>query len=185
MSDVTDGNPEDRLLWQRLGRTKSPPAPAVDCNDLAAYLDGSAPQALQDLLDLQMTQDPALLQDVAELRQLASLEAQPVPPQMLARATALDPRPLKPVRRPRGQALSGWQRWDLLLRWPVAAAAIVVASVIGFTCGQGLAQGQHLSRTGASLSRVMDMGDSGSDALLGFTANGAAPQAVLGQGGAR
>ena len=124
MSGPLKSDNQDRSLWAQYtarARSDSPAPPPLDPNLLAAYLDGSAEPRDVELVEARMAADPALLDEVMALRQIADLESTPAPRAVLNRAKALAHR----------------HTWLPRMRWAAAAAALLLACLMGYSTGQG------------------------------------------------
>lgn len=133
-----DANQDElaRELWRRMEASADGALPPVDANLLAAYLDGTASPAEVEHIEGRMAADPALLEEVIELRELAGAEADVAGWALLARAKALVPAgadETPPARTPTWRGVRGWWR---SLQWTAAAAAVVVACWGGYSFGQ-------------------------------------------------
>ncbi|MBN2713822.1 MAG: hypothetical protein JXR97_15495, partial [Planctomycetes bacterium] len=110
----------EKDLWRRFSESaqRADSAEELDPMLLASYLDGMASEEEVELVELAMLNNPALIEEVAELRSLAS--------------GARDSAKIIPLR-------SDW--WQMA----VAAAAVVVFSVLGFSLGR-----EYQEETGAT-----------------------------------
>ena len=150
MSDVMDQDNQQSRLWRRyLAQAKpaSTDLSALDLNLLAAYLEGSAKPEQIEQIESRLALDPALLQELIDLRQLGDLKPAKVPPSLLERGKAL----------PQSPKLILHSFWRLTRRAAVAAA-VLLACLGGYSVGRDTFQGQHYAETlvAARASQEMD-----------------------------
>lgn len=120
---------DDRSLWKSLrGRRASPPA-CPDANALAAFLDGRLPGQEREALEAHLADCEACLEACLEVRGLATDAVEPVSEPLLRRIRDL----VADAKAPKtGPAV----RWRLLAPETLAAAAaLVVACILGFAAG--------------------------------------------------
>ena len=136
------GNTEqDRQLWERLGAQAGPSAsPPLDANDLAAYLDGSADPQEIERVEARLADDPALLDELLELRRLASAGQEAAPRTLMAQAKGL-------LAAPAARAKRSW--WGQL-QWAAAAAGVVIACWGGYSFGANAFDSQAKARVSAT-----------------------------------
>jgi anti-sigma factor RsiW len=129
-----------RTLWQRCRTTEAPESEAERFLDLAALADGMLDEEEHDRVVARLAGDPTALADVAAARALSaggiamSSGIEPI----VERAVAILDQP--PPRARGGVALSqrsGRAMINLLAQWGSLAAAIAVASWLGFAMGSG------------------------------------------------
>jgi anti-sigma factor RsiW len=131
----------DRALWRRCQTADAPIDEAARFLDLAAFAEGGLDEEEQDRVAADLATDPAAADDVAAARTLGrGLGAPPAEiDHIIARASALVPEasfapglvlPFHPLPA-RHRRLQGMAQWGSL------AAAIVVASWLGFAMGSG------------------------------------------------
>ena len=149
MTEATDRDNQQSRLWrQYLDRAQpaSPDLSALDPNLLAAYLDESAKPEQIKQIESRLALEPALLEELIELRQLHDLKPAEVSPSLLERAKALAPAP-KLIRH----------TWWRPTRW-AAAAAVLLACLAGYSVGRNTFQGQQYAETlvSARLSQEME-----------------------------
>ena len=163
MTDDRDN--QGRWLWQRLtgdgsraGRPAAP-EPALDAKLLAAWLDGSASHAELEQVERRLADDPDLLEQVLELRELIDAGVTGAPADVLRRAKSLRPAEgeVGPDRdSPR--VIRAGRFWQVL-RWSAAAAALVVAGIAGHACGRqtSLASVRARARVAATVRMAFDI----------------------------
>ncbi len=130
----------DRALWERSCRTDAPEDEAARFLDLAAFADGRLEADERDRVAAVLAADPAAAADVAAARALAGGIAEPPDglDRVIARACAILPD--NPVVE-RGEVLafrSPRRRRSVvhgLTHWGSLAAAIAIASWLGFAMG--------------------------------------------------
>jgi anti-sigma factor RsiW len=155
----------DRDVWQRCRLTDAPEDEAARFLDLAAFADGLLDPDEQDRVAALLAADPAAAADVGAARRLAGgIDETPVAlERVVARACAILPgAPTAPARifafpRPprRRPILHGLAQWGSL------AAAIAMASWLGFAMGSdaSLALSQPAqSNDGSFLPDLLDSG---------------------------
>jgi anti-sigma factor RsiW len=129
----------DRALWRRCQTTDAPIDEAARFLDLAAFAEGGLDDEEHDRVAAHLATDPVATADVAAARTLGrALSAPPAEiGHIIARASALVPEASSgpgPVL-----AFGPWparhRRLQGLARWGSLAAAIVVASWLGFAMG--------------------------------------------------
>lgn len=184
-----ENNPQDRQLWKQL-QTARTPEPSrthaqIDPNDLAAYLDGTVKESTAQRIEAQMCQDPELLQTVAELRRLRSLQLIEPAPRVLRQAAALvsesaetrtaDHRVVRQSNRTVSRML--WAtRWRMGSRWAAAAILVLAACLIGYTLGHGTLELGQPGDSDSTNSALVDWYDGSADWMLnlnGSVAGGA------------
>jgi anti-sigma factor RsiW len=139
-----------RALWQRSCRTDAPEDEAARFLDLAAFADGRLETDERDRLAAVLAADPAAADDAAAARALARMTAEPSDglDRIIARACAIMPNNsvahVLTFRLPRQQRsiVHGLTRWGSL------AAAIAMASWLGFAMGSDTSLA--LSQSGAA-----------------------------------
>src|SRR5689334_21826993 len=127
----------DEMLWRQSRVTDASEGEAARFLDLAGFADGRLDADDHERVADWLAGDPALADDVAAARELAAAEPlDPAPEAIIVRAAALvagGGRPAEivpfPSRARRTFALPGLARWGSL------AAAMAVASWLGFTLG--------------------------------------------------
>ncbi len=126
----------DAELWQRSRQTDRAEDEAERFLDLAAFADGRLDEDEEARVAEGLAADQAAASDVAAAQALAASAELPAPEAVVARASALGPpQPaaanilrFAPRRR-------GGPSLPLVARWAGMAAAIAVASWLGFTLG--------------------------------------------------
>jgi anti-sigma factor RsiW len=128
----------DRGLWRRCRTTDAPDDEAARFLDLAAFADGVLDDEDRDRVAAFLATDPAATADVAGARALCGGGATPAGlERVIARAVAIvveapaRGRVLPFVPPPRHQTL------HVLAQWGSLAAAVIVASWLGFAMGSG------------------------------------------------
>jgi anti-sigma factor RsiW len=140
----------DRALWRRCQTADAAIDEGVRFLDLAAFTDGLLDQEEHDRVGAILAADPAAAADVAEARAMA--DGHPAPPYglegIIARASALVAETAAPPGRVlQFRAASASHRlWHGVAQWGSLAAAIAVASWLGFAMGSGASL--ELSRPG-------------------------------------
>lgn len=153
MNDSNETAPEDRDLWRRVRPTDRPATPTapLDDNRLAAYIDGTASEDDTARIEAGMLRDPALLQAVADVREIEAAGGEAVPAETIQRIRGTverelsmrgTPAPHPDILRPTfSQRIAGWA---------AAAALIVTASVFGYYLGEDTSRRMHDADTVAS-----------------------------------
>ena len=132
------GAPSDRTLWRRGCSTEVAEDDAARFLDLAGFADGRLDPDDHERVAARLAEDPVATVDVAAARALTAAEpGEPISQAMVARACALVGSGISGsagiVRFvPRRRRGAGMQE---LARWGSLAAAIAVASWLGFTLG--------------------------------------------------
>ena len=155
MNGPLDSDNQDRSLWrQYASRAQNPQAPQVDANALAAYLDGSAEPEEVELVEARMALEPAFVDEVMALRQMANLdfESTSAPPAALRRAKDLTRRHI------------WWPQWAAT----AAAAAVLLACLVGYSVGNASHQSHRDDHAFASLRASLQMDDLISDPAIGI-----------------
>ena len=140
MTEPLDSDIQNRQLWREYLAEEDlqlSDLPDLDPNLLAAYLDGSAQSAEIEHVEALLTTDPLLLEELMALRQMADMDSAPAPASFLHRAKALDRRYF----------------WRPRLQWAAAAAAVLLACLIGYSVGGTTLRGQRQAQSLVS-SRV-------------------------------
>jgi anti-sigma factor RsiW len=159
-----NGSP-GRALWQRSCRTDAPEDEAARFLDLAAFSDGRLETDERDRVAAVLAADPAAAADVAAARALAGGIAEP--PQGLDRVIARACAILPDNSAAKGEVLAfrSPQRHRSVMygltRWGGLAAAIAMASWLGFAMGSdtSLALSQSGAASDASfLPELLDPG---------------------------
>ena len=155
MIDPLDSDIQNRRLWRqyvaKADSELSDPG-EIDPNALAAYVDGSADPKQVELLEARMTSDPAFLDEVIQLRQMADLESIPAPAVVLSRA----------------KALGHPHTWRPRLRWAAAAAAVLVASFLGYSMGGTTLESHRQAQTFVSATVSMEIDELISEPTFGI-----------------
>lgn len=131
----------DRRLWQRFRQaTNSPDTQKpgdLDPNDLAAYIDGTAPPALVESIEQRLASDGQLLETVIELRQIRdsadSTNDSAVPQAVTAMAKGLVSQAAA-SRRDETRTILYRINWSRL-QWAAAAVFILTAGWGGYRTG--------------------------------------------------
>ncbi len=104
-----------------------------DPNLMAAYIDGSATGAEQEMVDRHLASCDACLHAVIEVRALGGAGAPAgVPEDVVSRATALVPASRATSDH---EPFRLWRAFSQAARWAAAAAAILAACVAGYELG--------------------------------------------------
>ena len=167
----------DRALWQRCRMTDAPEDEAARLLDLAAFADGRLDTDEEDRVAALVAADPAARDDVAAARALAGGVAEPLAAleRIVDRARAMVPDlptapgrvvPFAPPPR-RHRILHGVGQWGSL------AAAIAVASWLGFAMGSDASLMLSQSPQSSDVSVLPELLDPGTGFLRDF---GESPQ---------
>jgi anti-sigma factor RsiW len=184
MNEHADQDKLGRELWRRCLRSARGPAGAagveelapMDANALAAYLDGTARPEEVARVEAHLASDPQLLEEVMELRGLVPVEPAAAPAALLARAKALAPVRASVATRP--AAAGGLVRpWLRRLQWAAAAAALVVASLGGYSFGEGTFRDRLRADASAAAASFQGVEELISEPILGV------PDEVNGENG--
>lgn len=123
----------DRLLWGRYreGLGHVPDAGEPDAGLIAAWLDGTLDDAERDRVEAWLAVSPRAMEVLIAAREVRRADPMSAPANLISAAKALLGRPA--ARRGAG----GWHIGALVrgLEWSGAAAAIVIACIVGFTLG--------------------------------------------------
>src|SRR5579884_3514156 len=125
----------DGALWQRSRTTEAGEDEAARLLDLAGFADGLLDIDERERVAELLAGDPAAAEDIAAAQALsAAAEHLPAAPAVVARACALVPRTAAVIPFPsrRGGSVL---RLPGMARWGSLAAAMAVASWLGFTLG--------------------------------------------------
>lgn len=109
--------------------TKSLLSEGPDSLALAAYLDGRLDEAARDRVEAWLAADPDRLEILLGTQDALAAGSDPAPEALVARAKGLVAAAPTTAREANGAV---WPR----LYWPSAAAAVVLACVLGFQLGQ-------------------------------------------------
>jgi anti-sigma factor RsiW len=157
----------DRQLWQRSRRTDVPEDEAARYLDLAAFAEGRLETDEEERVAAWLPDDPETAADVGTARTLTSVD-QPsaVLERVIARASALvpdaDPVPGRVIRfipRRGGPAVR------VVAEWGSIAAAIALASWLGFSMGSDTSLALTSSQQPSETSFLPDLFDSASGFL--------------------
>ena len=126
----------DRALWQRSATTERVEEETERLLDLAGFADGRLDPEERDRVAERLARDPEATADIAAARALAGGRAFESPPaHIVERACALVSEP----ERGRVIPFPGWRlsspTLPVIARWASLAAAILVASWLGFALG--------------------------------------------------
>ena len=135
--DATSG---DRGLWRRYreNRQVRPALGEIDDGLIAAYLDGGLGTSEREAVEDWLAANPEAFETLVAAREIIREGGRPrVPDAVLARAKALtqdapQAPPQMAARRPAGPRVPFLRN---LVEWSAAAAAIIVACVVGFEFG--------------------------------------------------
>ena len=137
-------NEQDRELWRRYSARSAdePELSEIDANVLAGYLDGAAGAQQIEQIESRMAWEPAFLQEIQELRELAGLDEKQSPAKLMGQVKAM----LASRAKLRvGSAVGGRAErfsWRRHVEWPAAAAAVLLASLGGYNLGNSTSRGQ-------------------------------------------
>ncbi len=138
-------------LWrQYVARNPEKPETLdVDPSLLAAYMDGKATPGQIEQIEANLAQNPDLIEQLTELRQLQNLRPTPISQTLLARIKRLAPSTT-------GQS-SVWRFCRRGLAGTTAAAAILLVAVLGHQLGDTTFQGQQqiASQTSRDLDELL------------------------------
>ena len=142
MNEQNQQNTNEKRLWRQfVAQDQSHPVLSdLDPNLLAAYLEGKADTAQVEQIEALMASDPALLDEVIELRQLQNAGPALVRPALVDRAKAL-------IATPQPATVRQSRVWHHF-QWAAAAAAVVFACIGGYSIGHSTFQ----NRTAAQAS---------------------------------
>lgn len=147
---------QEKQLWHRysvLTRNKGQLS-KLDPNMLAVYLEGKADREEVEQVEARMASDPALLKEVAELREMLGMEAEPISVLLLDKAKALVPVGPKLRAQSGSDIRASKSTWWRHFQSVVAAAAVVLACLGGFSVGRvtvrGYLQAQAVVSSGVS-----------------------------------
>ena len=159
----------DRALWQRSCRTDAPEDETARFLDLAAFAEGRLETDDHDRVAAMLAVDPAAAADVAAARALAGRITEPSDglDRIIARACAILPE--SPIaqgevlafRLPRRQRSIVYG----LTRWGSLAAAIAVASWLGFAMGSDTSLALSQSGAASETSGLPELFDPGTGFL--------------------
>ncbi len=140
---------DEKRLWQQFSAQDQtqPTLSDLDPNLLAAYLDGQADTTQVQQIDSLMASNPALLDELIELRRVQDAGPALVSQTVLDQAQALSAPP-QTIRQ-----TSLWQRFQ----WAAAAAAVVVACVGGYTVGRTTSQDQLAIQASLSYQASLEL----------------------------
>jgi anti-sigma factor RsiW len=141
-------DPADRGLWRRSRMAETAREEADHLLDLAAFAEGRLEDEERERIEAILAADPGAAADVEAARALAASEAADPPAldRMIARATALIPEQAgRVIAFPRPIAQRIVQQFA---RWGSLAAAIALASWLGFAMGSDA--WQAISEPGAA-----------------------------------
>lgn len=156
MNDSADHPDQQKRLWRQYLAGSQPDSTdlsALDPNLLAAYLDGSAKL---EQIEYRLASDPALLEELIELRQLCDLESTAVAPALLSRAKNLLSTQTTPSIRfqPAQPSLYTWWR---RVQWAAAAAAVMLACLTGYSVGRITSHSKQRVETLVASNTSLDM----------------------------
>lgn len=138
---------DEKRLWRQFTERdqEEPILSDVDPNLLAAYLDGKADGGQVEQIEALMASDPALLEEVIELRQLQEAGPGLVSEALLDRAKGLVASAGKLARV--GDKRIGWVE---RMQWAAVAAGVFVACVGGFGVGSTIFEGEQMVQASIS-----------------------------------
>lgn len=151
----------DRALWRRCRSADAVTDEGARFLDLAAFADELLDQEEHDRVAAILAADPAAAADVAAARSIA--DGRPAPSggldRVTARAMALVPEaaPGSGLVQPFWPAPARRRLWHGVAHWGSLAAALAVASWLGFTMGSGVS---------LELSQPVQQSQAGVDSLL-------------------
>ena len=157
----------DRALWRRSCRTEAPAGDVARFLDLAAFADGLLEADEHDRVAAFLARDPATADDVAAARKIDGGAVEPPArlERIVARACAILPR--EPTSRVvaftpsprRRRILQGFAQWGSL------AAAMVLASWLGFAMGSDTSRALSAPISSNDASFLPELFDPGSGFL--------------------
>lgn len=153
MNEQNQQHPDEERLWRQFAAQDRAPSALSDLapNILAAYLDGKADTTQVEQIEALMASDPALLEQIIELRQLQDAGPAMVSQAFLDRAKALTaPQQTYPAA---GRQAGAWQRFH----WAAAAAAVVFACLGGYSIGHTTFQGQRSAQVSLSSQASLEL----------------------------
>ena len=170
MNEAMDQDNQQRRLWRQYlaqAQPQSADLSALDPNVLAAYLDGTAKPDQIEQIESRLAWDPALLEELIELRELGNLEPAVFSPSLLTRAKDL--MTAEPTRKthpqPSETILYVWRR---RFQWAAAAAAVLLACLGGYSVGRVTVSGQRQAETLVAANASLQMEELISDPALGI-----------------
>ena len=174
MDEQTKQFDEQGQLWRRyVEQAGAQAGPAeLDPNLLAAYLDGRAEPGQVEEIEAHLADDPALLDQLLELRKIRGIKPAAVSPSLLGGAKSVvaaeaGPRPASgPFRQ---LTLNPW--W-IRLGHTAAAAAILLACMAGYGLGRSTFQGQRRAQATVNAGASLALEDLISEPTLGVMLNG-------------
>ena len=158
----------DRILWQRCRITDAPEDEAARFLDLAAFAEGRLDPDECDRVAARLVIDPAAAADVAAARALAGRIDEPLGglDHVIARACAILPdTPPVPGRVVAFRRLREHRILHGLTQWGSLAAAVAVASWLGFAMGSDAALALSEPGPSADASFLPDLLDPGTGFL--------------------
>ena len=172
MNEAMDQDNQQRRLWRQYVaqvqvRPESADFPALDPNVLAAYLDGTAEPDQVEQIEARMASDPALLEELSELRQLCGPVPAAVSASLLSRAKTLALTKLVP-KTPRQLSQPSTYTWWRHLQWAAVAAAVLVTALAGHSVGGATFRGQRRAESVISSRASLDMEELISEPTLGI-----------------
>ena len=125
----------------------------LDPSLLAAYLDGNATPEQSQQIEAHLAVNPDLIEQLSELRQLQSLKPTTVSQTLLARIKSLAPSPAQQL----SPVATAWRSCGRAMSWTAAAAAILLASVLGYQLGDTTFQGQGQIQASIALQTSQEL----------------------------
>ena len=153
MNHQNQQHADEKSLWRQFAEQyqAQPTLSDLDPNLLAVYLDGKANTTQVKKIEALMASDPALLDQIIELRSLQDSGPAMVSQAFLDRAKALTaPQQTTPVVVRRTWT---WPR----SQWAAAAAAVVLACLAGYSVGQTTFQGRGSAEDSLSSQASLEL----------------------------
>ena len=150
MNESNQQHSDEKRLWQQFSAQDQTQSTLSDLtpNLLAAYLDGQADHTQVMQIESLMASDPALLDELIELRRVQDAGPALVSQTVLDQAQAALSAPPQTVPQ-----TSLWQRFQ----WAAAAAAVLVACVGGYTVGRTTSQDQLAIQASLSYQASLEL----------------------------
>ncbi len=139
MNESNQHHPNEKQIWRQFAAQdqSQPVLSDLDANLLAAYIDGKADPSQVEQIESLMASNPALLEELIELRRLQDAGPALVSQAFLDRAKTLAvPQQPAPVVVARAGL---WHRFQ----WAAAAAVVALACLGGYTAGHSTLQSQR------------------------------------------
>ena len=134
MNESARQDDSDSRLWRRY--VASAPGrqirPIIQANLLAAYLEGTASQEQMEQIEEQMASSAEFLEEIVQLRQMLAAPASPAAKRAVDNAKALVPAEVVLFKPFQAAQYNWWHK----AQWSAVAAAVVLASLAGYSFGR-------------------------------------------------